>query len=184
MSHTAVLVVDMMNSYQHPDAEELIRNVASIIEPLTDLVRRAHECDDVDLVYVNDNYGDFSAEFSDIVRSALHGARPELVEPIVPREGSRVVAKVRHSAFYSTPVAYLLNRLGTKRLILTGQVTEQCILYSALDAYVRHFPVVIPIDAVAHLDAELGAAALKMMHRNMSAELTLAADCLGSVAAE
>jgi nicotinamidase-related amidase len=36
-------------------------------------------------------------------------------------------------------VAYLLNRLGlnrlgTKRLILTGQVTEQCILYSALDA--------------------------------------------------
>jgi len=77
-------------------------------------------------------------------------------------------------------VAYLLTRLGTKRLILTGQVTEQRILYSALDAYVRHFQVVIPTDAVAHIDAELGAAALTMMQRNMSAELTKAADCLDS----
>jgi len=36
---------------------------------------------------------------------------------------------------------------------LTGQVTEQCILYSALDAYVRHFEVVVRPDAVAHIDA-------------------------------
>jgi nicotinamidase-related amidase len=179
MSDTAVLVVDMMNSYQHPDAEELIPNVGTIIDPLADLVHRAHESDDVDLIYVNDNYGEFTAEFSDIVRAALDGARPELVKPILPAEGSRLLTKVRHSAFYSTALAYLLNRLGTKRLVLTGQVTEQCILYSALDAYVRHFSVVIPTDAVAHIEAELGSAACKMMERNMSAELTTAADCLG-----
>jgi nicotinamidase-related amidase len=179
MSDTAVLVVDMMNTYQHPDAELLIPNVEKIIEPLADLIRRAHEAGDVDLVYVNDNYGDFTAEFSDLVRSACDGARPDLVEPISPPKGSRTVTKVRHSAFYSTPVAYLLGRLGTKRLILTGQVTEQCILYSALDAYVRHFPVVVPTDAVAGIDAELGKAALTMMEQNMEAELTSAADCLG-----
>ena len=57
--------------------------------------------------------------------------------------------------------------LETRRLILTGQVTEQCILYTALDAYVRHFPVAVPPDAVAHIDAQLGDAALKMMERNM-----------------
>jgi len=33
---------------------------------------------------------------------------------------------------------------------------------------------------VAHIDAEVGGAALKMMEQNMSAELTTAADCLGS----
>lgn len=168
----------MMNSYQHPDAELLIPNVDKIIDPLTDLVRRARESDDVALIYVNDNYGDFTAEFADIVDSACHGARPDLVEPIVPAKGSRLMTKVRHSAFYSTSLAYLLNRLGTERLVLTGQVTEQCILYSALDAYVRHFQVVIPTDAVAHIDEELGAAACKMMERNMSADLTTAANCL------
>lgn len=179
MSDTAVLVTDMMNSYEHPDADKLTPNVAKIIDPLAKLVQCAHESDDIDLVYVNDNYGDFTAEFSDIVRSACEGARPELVEPIVPPEGSRVLTKVRHSAFYSTALAYLLGRLETKRLILTGQVTEQCILYTALDAYVRHIPVVIPPDAVAHIDADLGNAALKMMQQNMAAELTSAAECLG-----
>jgi len=61
MSDTAVLVVDMMSSYQHPDAEELISNVGEIIEQLADLVRRARESGDVDLIYVDDNYGDFTA---------------------------------------------------------------------------------------------------------------------------
>jgi nicotinamidase-related amidase len=179
MSDTTVLVVDMMNSYQHPDAEVLIPNVAEIIDPLAGLVRRARESDDVDVVYVNDNYGDFTAEFSDIVRAACNGERPDLVDPIVPAMGCRVLTKVRHSAFYATALAYLLNRMDTKRLILTGQVTEQCILYTALDAYVRHIPVVIPTDGVAHIDADLGKAALAMMKQNMDAELTSAADCLG-----
>jgi nicotinamidase-related amidase len=179
MSDTAVVVIDMMNTYQHDDAEDLIPNVEKIIDPLAELVRRARDADDVDLVYVNDNYGDFSAEFSDIVRAALDGARPDLIKPIAPAGASRLMTKVRHSAFYATALAYLLGRLETKRLILTGQVTEQCILYTALDAYVRHLPVVIPTDAVAHIDADLGKAALKMMEQNMSAELTTAADCLG-----
>ena len=62
--------------------------------------------------------------------------------------------------------------------MLTGQVTEQCILYSALDAHLRHYAVTVPHDAVAHIDAELGAAALTMMQRNMSAVIAAAANCL------
>lgn len=48
-----------------------------------------------------------------------------------------------------------------------------------LDAYVRHYDVMVPKDAVAHIDAELGgAAALAMMERNMSAEIVTAEKCL------
>jgi nicotinamidase-related amidase len=50
-------------------------------------------------------------------------------------------------------------------------VTEQCILYSALDAYVRHFEVAVAPDAVAHIHADLADAALRMMEINMSAQL-------------
>jgi nicotinamidase-related amidase len=179
VSDTAVLVIDMLNAYRHEDAELLTANVTDIIDPLVGIIGTARARDDVDLIYVNDNYGDFTADHDDIVRSALEGARPDLVEPIVPDDQCRFLTKVRHSAFYATPLAYLLGRLETKRLILTGQVTEQCILYTALDAYVRHLPMVVPPDAVAHIDAELGKAALKMMERNMSAEIVPAADCLG-----
>jgi nicotinamidase-related amidase len=179
VSDTAVLVIDMLNAYRHEDAELLTANVTDIIDPLVGIIGTARERDDVDLIYVNDNYGDFTADHDDIVRSALEGARPDLVEGIVPDDQCRFLTKVRHSAFYATPLTYLLGRLETKRLILTGQVTEQCILYTALDAYVRHLPMVVPPDAVAHIDAELGKAALKMMERNMSAEIVTAADCLG-----
>ena len=178
MSKTAVLIIDMMNAYDHPDADKLMPNVAEIIDPLAGLVDEAHHRDDVDLIYVNDNYGDFSAEFSDIVHSALDGERPDLVKPIVPQQGCRLMTKVRHSAFYATPLAYLLRQLQPERVVLTGQVTEQCVLYTALDAYVRHFQVIVPRDAVAHIDADLGEAALRMMAENMKAELIPAAECL------
>ena len=89
-----------------------------------------------------------------------------------------VLSKARHSAFYASPLAYLLRRLETKTLILTGQVTEQCILYTALDGYIRHFDVVVPTDAVAHIDAELAEAALKMLRTNMRADLRTTVDCV------
>ncbi|MFZ0834569.1 MAG: isochorismatase family cysteine hydrolase [Mycobacterium sp.] len=178
MDDTALLVIDMMNTYRHPDAEKLTPNVGKIVDPLAGLISRARRRDDVDLIYVNDNYGDFTADHWNIVRSALDGERPDLVTPIAPEKDCRFLTKVRHSAFYATALAYLLNQLGTERVILTGQVTEQCILYSALDAYVRHFSIVVPRDAVAHIDAELGDAALKMMAHNMKAEILTAAGSL------
>lgn len=178
MSDTAVLVIDMFNAYQHPDADKLIPHVEPIIAPLTGLITRSQRRDDAELIYVNDNYGDFTADHSGIVESALGGARPDLVKPIVPDENCRFLMKVRHSAFYATPLGYLLSQLGTKTVILTGQVTEQCILYSALDAYIRHFEVVVARDCIAAIDDELGQAALRMMESNMRAQLADAADCL------
>jgi nicotinamidase-related amidase len=178
MSETALLVIDMMNTYEHEDAEVLAENVAEIVDPLAEVISRARDRDDVDVIYVNDNYGDFTADFEDIVNAALDGERSDLVSPIAPGKESLRVLKVRHSAFYASSLDYLLGRLKTQRLIVTGQVTEQCILYSALDAYVRHFSFIIPPDCVANIDPELGDAALTMMRKNMHAEIVPAEKCL------
>lgn len=178
MSEVAVLVIDMLNTYEHEDAEPLAANVERILDPLSGLISRARDRDDVDVIYVNDNYGDFSADFEDIVSAALGGERSDLVKPIAPEAECLRVLKVRHSAFYSSSLDYLLGRLKTQQLIVTGQVTEQCILYSALDAYVRHFSFIVPPDCVAHIDPELGDAAMAMMNKNMHAELVPAEKCL------
>jgi nicotinamidase-related amidase len=170
MARSALIVIDMLNPYEHEDADELAANVEGMVAPLRELIERAHESD-VELVYVNDNYGDFTAGRDDIVERAVGGRHPELVEPLVPPDGCAFLHKVRHSAFYSTSLEYLLRQREITNLILTGQVTEQCILYSALDAYVRHFAVCVPTDAVASIDRELGDAALQMMGRNMRAEI-------------
>jgi nicotinamidase-related amidase len=172
---TALLVVDMLNPYDHPDADELAEHVAGALPGIEGLLRRAAEAE-APIVYVNDNYGDWNSSSEELARSATDGEHPELVEPILPKEGNSFVVKARHSTFYETPLEYLLDQMGVGRLVFCGQVTEQCILYSALDAYVRHFDVVIATDAVAAIYDDLGEAALKLMERNMSAELTTAAE--------
>jgi nicotinamidase-related amidase len=65
--------------------------------------------------------------------------------------------------------------VGADKLVLTGQVTEQCILYSALDAYVRHFEVVIARDVVAHIHEDMADAATRMMEMNMRADVVATA---------
>jgi len=177
MSRTAVIVTDMLNPYDHEDSDPLAENVKAIIEPLKGLIEATSDSE-ADLVYVNDNYDDFTATSKDIGAAAMNGKHPELVEPILPPKGSLFVQKVRHSAFYSTSLDHLLRVRGLDRVVIAGQVTEQCVLYSALDAYVRGFDVVIPRDAVAPIDPELGEAAIKMMEHNMSAQVVPAAEAL------
>lgn len=93
------------------------------------------------------------------------------MEPLLPDGDSLFVVKARHSIFYETPLTYLLSQLDVSRVVLCGQVTEQCVLYSALDAHIRHLAVTVADDAVAHIHQDLARAALRMMERNMDASI-------------
>jgi nicotinamidase-related amidase len=170
---TALVVIDMLNRYEHEDAESLIASVRQVLPTMRELIGRARERD-TPIVYVNDNYGDWSAGGSELCETALEGRQRALVEPILPPAGAAFVTKARHSIFYETSLDYLLRSQRIRRLILIGQVTEQCVLYSALDAYVRHYRVTVAHDAVAHIHADLASAALEMMERNMRAEIVCA----------
>jgi nicotinamidase-related amidase len=173
---TALVVIDMLNPYEHDEAEELAANVKEALPAMRSLIERAVE-EGVPVVYVNDNYGDWNSSAEELAERALKGRGPDLVEPVLPPDEAKFVIKARHSIFYETPLEYLLDELQVGRLVLAGQVTEQCVLYSALDAYVRHFQVAVPRDAVAHIHEDLSRAALRMMERNMRAELVAAAGC-------
>ena len=166
----AVVVVDMLNPYEHEDADALTRSVATVVEPISALVERAGR-EGVEVIYVNDNYGDWNSSREELAQRAMAGARPDLVEPLLPPGDVDFVIKARHTIFYMTPLEYLLGQKEIDHLVLAGQVTEQCILYSALDAYVRHLQVTVPPDAVAHIHDDMAEAALKMMERNMDAQL-------------
>jgi nicotinamidase-related amidase len=172
----------MLNSYEHEDAEELTKSVETAVEPIRELIARADD-EGVDVIYVNDNYGDWNSSAEELAKRAMDGARPDLIEPLLPPDGADFVIKARHTIFYMTPLEYLLGQKEIGHLVLTGQVTEQCILYSALDAYVRHLDVSIPRDGVAHIHESLAGAALEMMERNMSAEISSCADVRFSAAA-
>jgi nicotinamidase-related amidase len=172
---TALIVTDMLNRYEHEDAELLTESVRQVLPHLGLLIDQARERD-VLTVYVNDNHGDWTASRAELADWAMQVRDPSLVEPILPAPDVAFVIKARHSIFYQTQLEYLLRQEEITRLVIAGQVTEQCILYSALDAYVRHFEVVLPQDAVAHIHTDLAEASLRMAERNMHAQVVSVQD--------
>jgi nicotinamidase-related amidase len=175
---TAVLIVDMLNAYDHEDADPLVESVREKLPTIVDLRDRARADEDTLLVYVNDNLDFWEADRDELVEKAMAGRHPDLVEPIAPHEAVPFIRKGRHSVFYQTAADHLLRLNDVECIVLAGQVTEQCILDSALDAYIRGFQIKVPPDAVAHIDGELADAALRMMESNMHAKLTEASQTL------
>ncbi|MEI5528171.1 isochorismatase family cysteine hydrolase [Streptomyces brasiliscabiei] len=165
--------MDMINTYEHEDAELLVPSVREVVPVLAELIGRARRAD-VPVIYANDNFGSWRSHHGELVDIALARPHADLVEPIRPDDASLFVVKARHSAFYETPLAYLLWRWGIGHVVLGGQVTEQCVLYSALDAHIRHLEVTVPKDAVASIHPHLESAALEMMERNMDARIVTA----------
>ena len=170
---SALVVIDMINTYDHEDAELLLPAATRAVPVLADLIGRARKAG-VPVIYANDNFGLWRSHHGELVESALSRPHADLVEPIRPDDDSLFVVKARHSIFYDTPLSYLLWQLGVGTVVLTGQVTEQCVLYSALDAHIRHLEVTVPRDAVASIHPHLAAAALEMMERNMGARIVRA----------
>ena len=169
----ALVVIDMINTYAHEDAERLRESAERVVPVLGDLVERARDAG-APVIYVNDNFGQWRSDQAALVKDALESEHAALVEPIVPDAEAMFVVKARHSIFYETPLEYLLRQEGIDEIVLTGQATEQCVLYSALDAHIRHIPVIVPRGAVAHIHEDLAEAALRMMELNMEAEVCAA----------
>ena len=175
LSRTALIVVDMLSAYDFSDADKLIESVEAALPQMCELVRRARS-KDAPVIYVNDNLGVWDSDRRALVEQVMGSEHRRLIEPIVPEEDAMFVVKARHSIFYETPLEYLIRQEEIDRLVLVGQVTEQCILYSALDSHIRHIPTVVPRDAVAHIEADLAEAALRMMQLNMEADVCDSAD--------
>jgi nicotinamidase-related amidase len=165
----------MINDYEHPDADLLIPSVRKALPAIQTAIVAAHK-GGAEVIYVNDNFGRWRSHHDELLDTVLQGPHADLVEPVAPDENSLFVIKARHSIFYETPLEYLLRQHAIGHIMLCGQATEQCILYSALDAHIRHIDVTVVRDAVAHLHADLADAALHMMERNMGARLEMSTD--------
>ena len=125
----------------------------------------------VPTIYANDNFGRWQSEFGALVAQCreLPGAAGEIATLLAPQAGDWSVLKPRHSAFYGTPLQFMLDELGAETLILTGVSADSCITMTAHDAHVRQFGVWTPRDCVASAEVSYTRAALKQLKRVASA---------------
>jgi nicotinamidase-related amidase len=69
----------------------------------------------------------------------------------------------------------LLEHLGTKRLILTGVSSHQCVLFTANDAHLRNFELVVPSDCIAGSSPRESRFALRYFESVLGAQVLPAA---------
>jgi nicotinamidase-related amidase len=101
-----------------------------------------------------------------------------MAELLAPTPRDRSILKPRHSAFYETPLAFLLEELGIARLILTGIAADNCVMFTAGDSYLRRYPIWVPRDCVASENPGYTRMALDHMHRVLKASTLASAATL------
>lgn len=93
-----------------------------------------------------------------------------------PRPRDFVVLKSTLSGFYQTPLATMLHLSGVRTLVLCGFAADNCVLFTAADAYMRDYRIVVPCDAVGAQTPDAQGRALRMMHDLLSARIVRAAE--------
>ena len=176
-SPVALVIIDMINDLEFPEGEQLRSAAIEAADRILELKRRARTAG-VPVIYANDNFGRWRSDFRDAVDHTLHdGVRGQpLAERLAPEGKDYFVLKPKHSAFFSTTLETLLAYLGTRRLILTGLTTDICVMFTAMDAYVRDFGISIPADCVVAPEKEAHEQALVYMERVLRADTTPSAD--------
>ena len=167
----ALLLIDVINDLEFEDGEELLKHALPMAERLAALKQKARAAG-VPVIYVNDNFGKWQSDFKKLLKRCLaDGVRGQPVAELLrPAEEDYFVLKPKHSGFFSTTLDTLLDYLEVKTLILTGMAGDICVLFTANDAYMRDFNLVVPEDCVASNDPDENRHALDMMSRLLKAD--------------
>jgi nicotinamidase-related amidase len=169
-SETALLLIDVINDLDFPEANQLLRYARPMARKLLRLKQRAKKAG-VPVIYVNDNFGRWQSDFRRQVEHCLRDSRGhEIVSLLQPDEDDYFVLKPKHSGFFSTTLDTLLRYLGAKKLILTGVAGNFCVLFTANDAYMRDYDLLIPSDCTASNTAEENRQALALMRKFLKAD--------------
>ena len=142
--------MDVVNHFEFPDGDLLLRNALAIVQSLARLKQRARAAH-VPVIYVNDNFGRWQSDAGKLLAYCLLPECParKFVGPIQPDGEDYCVLKPMHAAFYQTPLDVLLRHLDVTSLVLAGVATNSCILCTAHDAKMRDYDVTVVSDCCA-----------------------------------
>jgi nicotinamidase-related amidase len=170
----ALLLIDVINDLEFPEGEQLAEHALPMARSIAELKRRAKQAG-VPAVYVNDNFGRWRSNFHAQVEHCLEeGIRGRsIVELLRPEKDDYFVLKPKHSGFFSTTLDILLNHFQASTLILTGMAANICVLFTANDAYMRDFLLMVPQDGVASNTEEENRYALGQMQKVLKADIRM-----------
>ena len=176
-SQIAMLLIDVINDLEFEGGEKLFKTALPAAKKIAQLKERARRAR-VPVIYVNDNFGRWRSDFKKIVNHCLADdvrGRP-ITELLAPDEEDYFVLKPKHSGFFSTTLDLLLEYLGVRTLVIAGFAGNNCVLFTANDAYMRDYQLLIPADCTASNESADNENALRQMQQVLKADTRLSSD--------
>ncbi len=168
---TALLLIDVITDFDFPDGDKLLENVEPAAKRIAELKSRAKKAG-VPVVYVNDNFGKWQSDFTKLLKHCQSKSAKgcKIAKLLAPADSDYFILKPKHSGFYSTTLDLLLEHFKAKKLVLAGFSTDICVLFTASDAYLRDYKIIIPHDCVAAVVMKEHKHALAFMERVLNAD--------------
>lgn len=169
---TALLLIDVINDMNFEGSEGLVRLAEPMARRLRALKKRARSAG-VATIYINDNFGKWRSDFRALIDYCVNADVPgrTVARILKPDTKDYFVLKPKQSAFFGTTLQTLLRDLGTKKLILTGLAGDNCVLFSASDAYMRDYKLFVPSDCIASETEAENQYALQLMKKVAKADI-------------
>ena len=149
-SRTALLLVDVINLFDFPGGASFARRALAPAKNIVKLRERAHRAK-VPVIYVNDNWGRWRSDFKAIVDDCSKPGRPgaPIAGMLKPTPRDFFVLKPHISGFHETPLDTLLQAGEVETLIVAGFAADNCVFFTAAEAHMRDYNLVVPSDCCA-----------------------------------
>ncbi len=149
-SGDVLLIIDAINDLEFPGGENIFPWAMKLAGKLSQFRTLAHRFG-MPVIYVNDNFGLWHSSFPEVyahcTRRKARG-RPVSLQ-LKPTHDDYFILKPQHSGFFATSLVPLLKHLQARRLILSGIATNLCVLFTAHDAHMHQYPMVVLSDCCA-----------------------------------
>lgn len=164
----ALLVIDMLRDFVQAGGALYIGPTAEEVKPRVAAHVAAARREGRPVIYVCDRHRPDDAEFRMFPAHCLEGTPgAEVVPELAPAAGDIIIPKRRYSGFFGTDLDLTLREEGVDELWLCGVCTNICVLYTAADARMRGYRVVVLQDAVASFAEAAHRFALEEMEKTL-----------------
>ncbi|MFQ6050125.1 MAG: cysteine hydrolase family protein [Candidatus Hydrothermarchaeota archaeon] len=172
----ALLIIDMLKDFVKENAPLEVPESRNIINPIKNLIEKARKTKTM-VIYICDSHREDDPEFDIWPRHCVSGTEgSEVIDELKPEKNDYIVRKRKYSGFFGTDLDSILREFKVEELIITGIVTNICVLYTSSDAVNLGYRITVPRDCVAGLNEEDHEWALKQIEEVLNGKILDSSD--------
>lgn len=150
--NSALIIVDMQNDFVNERGQLYVGEAARRTIPNIKRLLEKARGSGATVVFTQDWHLEDDPEFPIWGKHAVANTwGSEIIEELRPLEGEIIIKKLRYDAFFGTSLDHVLRIKGIRNVVVTGTVSNICVLHTAASAALNLYRVYLPVDCVSAL---------------------------------